>query len=653
MARDKPRHSILTSFAVGTMLAFLVVGALTVLSAYASSITSFNEYGLAITGQAEILLDDVFRDGTYDEPFSSADSVTYKEIREALRQFVIFYDVDCGYLYTINPERTQRTFLLSAASDDREDALLRGERSLGAVSTAPIDSAELRVLNGEESSWPEVSDNEFGRHFCWYRAVDLPDNEGQAIIGIDQSVSIYYDLIGARIWHFALFIFLFLLCIAAAEIILLRRNVVKPIQEVTSHMRAFAADGFAKDRLQIKREDEIGEIALTFNQMTMDIEQGVQRIKEMTEEHVATLTELQVAKRIQEGLVPTSKHLAGAGYEVYASARTARIVGGDFYDVLELDDGRVALVNADVSGKGISAALFMSMFMTLPHEKLDKEKDPAQALNEANDTVVSNNPENMFVTVIAAIFDPITGTLTLANAGHMPPLVVGSGFLDPDPGIAIGLFEDAGIVNETCVLKSGDGIVFYTDGTTEANNPLHEFFGEERLLRAAADAHGAQDAIEAIVSAVDAFTGEAEQFDDLTLVSLFAKERDGRVWKATVEPEFASFAEVRQHLEEFCDGNDGLLKRAVLACDEGFANVTSYSGASFTEFEIARTDDRLMVCMADDGTPFDPLAYESGGFEFEDLEFGGMGISFLKQPCDEVAYAYEDGKNVLRMTFFL
>ena len=238
MARDKPRHSILTSFAVGTMLAFLVVGALTVLSAYASSITSFNEYGLAITGQAEILLDDVFRDGTYDEPFSSADSVTYKKVREALRQFVVYYDVDCGYLYTINPERTQRTFLLSAASDDREDELLRGERSLGAVSTAPIDSAELRALNGEESSWPEVSDNEFGRHFCWYRAVDLPDNEGQAIIGIDQSVSIYYDLIGARIWHFALFIFLFLLCIAAAEIILLRRNVVKPIQEVTSHMRA-------------------------------------------------------------------------------------------------------------------------------------------------------------------------------------------------------------------------------------------------------------------------------------------------------------------------------------------------------------------------------------------------------------------------------
>ena len=653
MARDKAHHSILTGFAIGTMLAFVVAGTLSVLFAYVRSVMSFNEYWSMTTGQIGVLLDDLLQAGSYDELFSSADSATYKKLRQALKDCVIYYDVDCGYLYTINPERTQRTFLLSASGDEHEDALLRSERSLGAVSTAPINAAELRALNGEETNWPDVSDNEFGRHFCWYRRIELPDNKGHAIIGIDQDMSVYYDFIDRDIWHFATLMFLLLVCIAAAEIILLKRNVVTPIQEVTSHMRAFAVDGFAKDRLQIKRRDEIGEIALTFNQMTMDIEQSVRKIEEMTEERVATLTELQVAKRIQQGQVPASKSVAGAGYEVYASARTARIVGGDFYDVMELDDGRVALVNADVSGKGISAALFMSMFMTLLREKLEKKKDPAQALNEANDVVVNNNPENMFATVIAAIFDPVTGILTFANAGHMPPLVVGSGFLQPDPGIALGLFEDAGIVNETLVLNPGDGIVFYTDGTTETNNPQHQFFGEERLLQAVEDVHGAQDAVETIVRAVDAFTGEAEQFDDLTLVSLFALERDVCVWKATVEPQLAALAEVRQHLEEFCDGDNGLFKRVMLACDEGFTNVTSYSGATFVEFEITRIDGQLVVCMTDDGMPFDPLTYESADLEFEDLEFGGMGISFIKQSCDEVAYAYEDGKNVLRMTFFL
>ena len=635
------------------MLAFLVAGTLSVLFAYARSIISFNDYWSMTTEQIAVQLDDVFQAGTYDELFSSSDSTTYKKFRKALKDLVVFYDVDSGYLYTINPERTQRTFLLSASSNEQEDVFLRSERNLGTVSTTPINSAELLALAGNGSNWPESSDSEFGKHFSWYRRVELPDNKGHAIIGVDQDALVYYSFIDEDIWRFATIIYLFLVCTAAAEIILLKRNVVKPIQEVTSHMRAFAVDGFAKDRLRINRRDEIGEIALTFNQMTMDIEQSVRRIEEMTEERVATLTELQVAKRIQQGQVPASKHVEGMGYEVYASTRTARIVGGDFYDVMELEDGKIALVNADVSGKGISAALFMFMIMTLLREKLEKKKDPALALNEANDVVARNNPENMFATAIAAVFDPVTGILTFANAGHMPPLVVGSGFIQPDPGIALGFFEDAGIVNETLVLNPGDCIVFYTDGVTEANNPQHQFFGEERLLQAVENVHGAQDTIEAIVSAVDAFTGEAEQFDDLTLVSLFALERGERAWKTTVEPQPAALAEVRQKLEEFCDGDSELFNRAMLACDEGFTNVMSYSGATFTEFEFTRTDSQLVVRMADDGMPFDPLTYESENLEFEDLEFGGMGISLIKQSCDEVAYAHDDGKNVLKMTFFV
>ena len=653
MERNPKHHSILTSFAVGTTFAFLVAGVLSVLFVYVNNVISSNQHWSELADKGVMLIDNYFENVTYDEVFSSPDSEEYKGLRYALREFVVYSDANCGYLYTINPERTKRTYLVATSSDEEEDKNLSKTRGLGATSTNPITTTELSTLDGGDCSRPERTNNEFGNHYCWYRVLDLPGGKGKAIFGLDQNVTDYNDLLDTDMWHFAFLIGLLLLGIAIVEIVLLRRDVVKPIQEVTAHMRDFARDGIAKDRLKIHRRDEIGEIALTFNQMTMDIEQSVQRIEEMTEERVAAVTELEVAKRIQQGLVPAAKHIEGAGYEIHAFARTARAVGGDFYDLVDCGEGRIALVIADVSGKGISAALFMSMFMTLLHEKLSKEHDPAQALNEANDLVAKSNPENMFVTVIAAMFDPTSGTLTYANAGHTPPLVAGSGYLEPDPGIALGLFEDAGIVNETCVLKPGDGIVFYTDGTTEANNPQKQFFGEERLAQAVAGAHGAEEAINAVVTAVDSFTGEAEQFDDLTLLSLFVLEHDERVWKATLVPELASFGEVREHLEELCDGDDTLFKRVLLACDEGLTNVASYSGASLVEYEISRTDEQISVCMADDGTPFDPLTYEADELEFEDFEFGGMGISFIKQSCDEIAYAYEDGKNVLKMTFYL
>jgi anti-sigma regulatory factor (Ser/Thr protein kinase) len=328
-------------------------------------------------------------------------------------------------------------------------------------------------------------------------------------------------------------------------------------------------------------------------------------------------------------------------------------VGGDFYDLFELEDGRVAFVLADVSGKGMSAALFMSMFMTLLHEKLIKEADPAQALNEANDSVARSNPENMFVTILAAVFDPTTNVLTFANAGHMPPLVVGKGYLDPDPGIALGLFEDADIKNESRVLMPGEGIVLYTDGVTDANDTEKQFFGGERLAQAVATSGGAKEAVETIVATVDGFTGDAEQFDDLTLMSLFAKKSDKGTWKVSLKPEIGSFEVVGSYLKELCSDNDAVLKRVMLACDEGFANVVYYSEASAVEFAIECAGSWLVVRMSDDGVPFDPLSYDAKEREFEDLEFGGMGISFIKQSCDEVSYSYENDKNVLEMRFSL
>jgi sigma-B regulation protein RsbU (phosphoserine phosphatase) len=290
-------------------------------------------------------------------------------------------------------------------------------------------------------------------------------------------------------------------------------------------MRSFVERG-ARDveALEIGHDDEIREIADSYRQMTADICDYVARIETMTHERATAETELSVAQRIQLGLVPPTTELVGDRFEAFAFTHMAREVGGDFYDLSPLADGRVLFVLADVSGKGVSAALFMAMCRTLLHEKLCTLLDPAQALNEVNDIIEANNPENMFVTLEAGIFDPTSGLLTYANAGHTPPIIVGTGYASPEAGIPLGIFEDAGIVNETIRLAPGQGLLLYTDGATDAMGADGEFFGEDRLLAAVGAATSPEDAVLSVVDAIGSFTDDHEQFDDLTLLSLFAKE---------------------------------------------------------------------------------------------------------------------------------
>lgn len=653
MSRGNRRHSILKRFAIGTFFVLFVTGVVSTYIVYRVNVNSLYEKGADLITRAEFHYIETLGDYTYEESYASEDAKYYSDLVNSMHEFCLLSGMDNMYLYTVDPGRTTRTYLFAISADETKEDLLASTRSFGDVSCAPFSPEELRTLDGEIVVEPEEVDNEFGHYYSWYRLVDLPDDKGSAVLGLDESVEWSDRVINNDVALFLLVISGFLVCIAWVEVVLLKRNVVVPIREVTAHMNEFIANGAVSHTLEVRTNDEIGEIAEAFNKMTSDIERYVKRIEQMTEERVAAVTELQVAKRIQQGLVPASKHLEGEGFEAHAFARTARAVGGDFYDLFELEDGRVAFVLADVSGKGMSAALFMSMFMTLLHEKLIKEADPAQALNEANDSVARSNPENMFVTILAAVFDPTTNVLTFANAGHMPPLVVGKGYLDPDPGIALGLFEDADIKNESRVLMPGEGIVLYTDGVTDANDTEKQFFGEERLAQAVATSSGAKEAVETIVATVDAFTGDAEQFDDLTLMSLFAKKSDRTTWKVSLKPELGSFEVVGSYLKELCSDNDAVLKRVMLACDEGFANVVYYSEASAVEFAIECAGSWLVVRMSDDGVPFDPLSYDAKEREFEDLEFGGMGISFIKQSCDEVSYSYENDKNVLEMRFSL
>ncbi|MDE2764359.1 MAG: SpoIIE family protein phosphatase [Gemmatimonadota bacterium] len=243
------------------------------------------------------------------------------------------------------------------------------------------------------------------------------------------------------------------------------------------------------------------------------------------DELVALRQELGVAARMQESILPTS-FPEDPRYEIHAWMTPAKEVGGDFYDFFKLEDGRIGIVMADVSGKGVPAALFMMVSRTLMKGTAIGENDPAKCLSEVNQLLVESNEESMFVTVFYASFDPATGVLEYANAGHNLPLVVkDNGEVNPidcDAGLVLAIMPGFDFPGGSIQLEPGDSVFFYTDGITEAMDEEGVEFGEDELAAVLAEAAGSNAATfnRKAVQAVQEHAGEAAQSDDITCLTL-------------------------------------------------------------------------------------------------------------------------------------
>ncbi|MDE0106584.1 MAG: SpoIIE family protein phosphatase [Bryobacterales bacterium] len=236
-------------------------------------------------------------------------------------------------------------------------------------------------------------------------------------------------------------------------------------------------------------------------------------------------SELDVARRMQASILPTEFPREDR-FEIHANMEPAQAVGGDFYDVQELPDGCLGMAIADVSGKGVPAALFMMSSRTLLKGAAIGSSDPATVLNTVNGVLSDDNAEMMFVTVLYAVYDPKTRTYTYASGGHDSPLVVhadGSATLLPHTGgVALGVMPGMEYQTHSVTLEKGDTVLLYTDGVTEAQNVDGEQFGLERLREIFRDQapEGAETATGGVFRAVREFAGGAAQFDDITCLSL-------------------------------------------------------------------------------------------------------------------------------------
>jgi len=270
---------------------------------------------------------------------------------------------------------------------------------------------------------------------------------------------------------------------------------------------------------------------LDFEDLQITIERTLQHLVEWREalssrdKLVALQNELDVASKMQQSILPTS-FPETADYAVYGSMVPARNVGGDFYDIVHMDNGQIGVAVADVSDKGVPAALFMMSSRTLLKGSAIGLGDPGKVLAEVNTLLTENNETMMFVTLVYALYNPANGELTYANGGHCHPLVVHpdgtSEELTATGGVSLGVMAGLNYRQETVSLNPGDTMILYTDGVSEAMNAEGEEFGVERLQQmfAASPPGDARTANEAVMAAVAEFAGDTPQSDDITCLVL-------------------------------------------------------------------------------------------------------------------------------------
>lgn len=276
---------------------------------------------------------------------------------------------------------------------------------------------------------------------------------------------------------------------------------------------------------------------INLEDMELTIEKAVEQIKfikNAQKEHSQLKSiqyDLKVAKEIQETILPKAfrPFPDSKGLDIYASMNAAAYVGGDFYDFFRIDSDRLGFVIADVSGKGIPAAIFMAISRTVIRAIALTENSAAQCMKRSNKILCQESVNDMFVTVFYGILNIKSGVITYCNAGHNPPVLIQSNkeasFIPITKDLVLGAMEDTTYHEKELALQPGDNLFLYTDGVTEAMNTHHELFGDERLLENCRALAGSspKELINKITETVGRFTIGAIQSDDITLLSISYK----------------------------------------------------------------------------------------------------------------------------------
>ena len=465
-----------------------------------------------------------------------------------------------------------------------------------------------------------------------------------------RDASLYTSIFMLILIFAALFIFIYFL---------IKKVIINNLQKINGTLSEITG-GNLNVKVDVRSNAE-------FSSLSDDINSTVSTLKKYIAEAAARIDkELEYAKQIQLSALP-SVFPDTEDYSVFAQMIAAKEVGGDFYDFYSFDDNTVFFLAADVSGKGIPAAMFMMTAKTIIKDLAERGLSVDEIFTLANEKLCENNESGMFVTAWIGKFDISTGKLSFANAGHNPPVIVHANgeceYLKTRPGFVLAGMEGIKYRENEITLSKGDRIFLYTDGVTEATDINETLYGEERL-QSYIDKNrnlNAEDLLSGLKEDIDKFAGDAPQFDDITMLVFDYKKKEETAMKEKVfTAKKETLPEVMRFTEECLENFECPMKSSMAICvavEEIFINVASYAypdgdGNATLSLGFDENERLMTLVIKDNGVPFNPLerAEPDITLSADEREIGGLGIFITKKTMDTVSYAYENGENILTMT---
>ena len=429
------------------------------------------------------------------------------------------------YFYVFVPYEDEVVYIWDAETEagtcelgHHEYYMIGGKKAVAkAFNSDPIK--ELTIFN----------DDTYGNIVSAYYPIFDHTGNPVAVVGVDLSMERIITTVIRNVLFIDIFIVIITLIVMALGNITIRRRLVQPIGKL-NHAAKSMVENIDREQdvdLDIHTQDELEELANSFGKMNADLRDYLKKLESVTAEKERIGTELNIATQIQADMLPCifPPYPDRKEFDLYASMTPAKEVGGDFYDFFLIDDDHLALVMADVSGKGVPAALFMVIAKTLIKNRAQMGGTPAEILSYVNERLCENNKLQYFVTVWLAIVELSTGKGMAANAGHEHPALRRAGgefelvIYKHSPGVA--MLDGVPFKEHSFELHPGDTVFVYTDGVPEATDKDNVLFDNDRMLAALNQDPDAdpETLLQTVRKEVDAFVGDAPQFDDLTMLA--------------------------------------------------------------------------------------------------------------------------------------
>jgi sigma-B regulation protein RsbU (phosphoserine phosphatase) len=415
--------------------------------------------------------------------------------------------------------------------------------------------------------------------------------------------------------------------------------------------------------------DSNGEI-VNYVSISQDITERKELERQLKIANERMSIELNFAREIQMSMLPLIFPAFPLRKELtlYATLHSAREVGGDFYDFYFIDDDHLCFVIGDVAGKGAPGALLMAVSKTLIKSRAADDSSPSSILTHVNNELSEENESAMFVTVFLGILNVKTGDLVYTNAGHNPPYIKRADGelqkLDAFHGPVIGAMPELTYKQDQDILGVDDVIMLYTDGVTEALDIDDQLYSDPRLVDLLSAQHykHPKEMVETVAEDVQAFQGEAEQADDITILAVqyygLFEETGINKLDLRIKNRIEELGLVEDEFFEFASQNQvpaADRQKVSIVLDELLNNIVNYAyqdeGEHEIEVEIELSGKRLVITIADDGMPFNPFARKipDTSADIDDREIGGLGIHLVRSVMDEYDYQRHIDKNVVRL----